>query len=226
LTCVTTTITADWEYQCGATVVTGSLDYSGLCDDPVEEPVDTITPDGCSIVISASIEAEQCDECSEPVGLCENDCIEITTEEYICIEQDCDNPEYTPTFDISLTCDKEIICPGDEFTITAVYDPIDPGYTGPVFAIITATLGAQASVISYSPAFVAGPPDGTVTGLEVFFGNATGFTFSVTYQLSVSFTKASCDSIAASNDDILAVAGSQNDRNRNAVLKIRCCDGT
>jgi hypothetical protein len=78
LECVSTTITADWEYQCGATVVTGSLDYSGLCDDPVVEPVDTITPDGCSIVISASIEAEQCEECTPPSGPCDNpdDCVD------------------------------------------------------------------------------------------------------------------------------------------------------
>lgn len=58
--------TATWTYTCGEIEETGTLDYSGLCADPVEEPVDTISAGGCLIVISASTDAEQCEPCSEP----------------------------------------------------------------------------------------------------------------------------------------------------------------
>lgn len=66
MSCVTTTVTASWTYTCGEDVETGTLDYSGLCADPVEEPVDTISAGGCLIVISASTDAEQCEPCAAP----------------------------------------------------------------------------------------------------------------------------------------------------------------
>jgi hypothetical protein len=66
LECTEETVTADWEYVCGSSTYTGSLDYSMLCDDPVVEPVDTISLSGCQVVISATIDAEDCDDCPPP----------------------------------------------------------------------------------------------------------------------------------------------------------------
>jgi hypothetical protein len=78
LSCTGETVTGSWTYTCGETTSNGTFDLSGLCDDPVEEYDDTITMSGCDVRIIATVDAEQCEECSPPSDPCADpdDCVE------------------------------------------------------------------------------------------------------------------------------------------------------
>jgi len=122
LACVTNTVTASWDYECGATTDSGTFDLSGLCDDPVVEYDDTITMGGCDVRIIASTEAEACDECEPtpppPPCTC---CFELVP----WTEGECDKSE-VPGFvdDIGLTgvtVSTDPWCNGVPLTVTMTF---------------------------------------------------------------------------------------------------------
>ena len=168
LTCVTTTITADWEYQCGATVVTGSLDYSGLCDDPVEEPVDTITPDGCSIVISASIEAEQCLPCEPPPVV---ECCECTGAG-VQSDDDGGNP-----LGVSFTTFPNNLCIGQSHTL--VFQDVDQGAD----TLIQGQFPNGLVNITNSGGGTLTGGDGTTNSFSIDFGASAARTLTIAFTL-------------------------------------------
>jgi hypothetical protein len=68
LSCTGDTVTASWDYECGATTDSGTIDLSGLCIGSSYD--DTITMGGCSVRIISTTNAEQCLRCDE--GPCDD----------------------------------------------------------------------------------------------------------------------------------------------------------
>lgn len=185
LACVEGVITADWEYTCGETNVTGSLDWSELCADPPESYEDTITPDGCSILIRASTEAMECPPC-EPLPPCEK-----------CIEFGTFTPESNPGMaDIGPTAivmSKPIVCNGDVVTaaITVTNNSGGAWVDGEVYFGIqftTSTVNLDLETVSATPALATNTSPysgteiaGTWTGLNL--ANGASQTFYVTFRM-------------------------------------------
>jgi len=217
ITCVAEVPTADWTYTCGATVVTGSIDLSALCSDEPVEILDQLTVP-CDGLLSDRW-ANYMGEC-DPCGLepCVDGCGRIQAQQYLCVEQDCENPEYTSPFEYTLTADKQVICPGDTVTITCVYDPED-GYTGPVYAELTTPVGV---ITSYSPALGTGGFEipNAISPTAIYWGDAAGLTFSIT--VLIPSAPIDCDDWGIGAEEGF-VAGSHNDRHRVAYLGVECC---
>jgi len=220
LTCEEDTITAAWEYTCGESTAGDTIDLSALCsDDDVEVlgELDDICDGNLNDRWANFV--EDCEPCGpEP---CEGDCIRLFVE-YLCIEQDCDNPEYTSPFDYELTPSQTVICPGDTVTVTCKYTITEEGYNQPIFADYAGLL----TLDSFSPAlgdggFVTTP----MVPQSVYWGDAAGDTFSVTFTIDpAAMLRLFCEQAQGTSDGILLSFGSVNDRNRAIVLKMDCCE--